>query len=1280
MPTAEEAAAANLAWRAVNLPSSVTSAEQAQAAQYSANYYNVERPAQQARDAAIQQTVIANRQMIDRQEGWNPSGAHTQEQLAAHYGNAELGRQAYSSEQDYYRANPSEAFQREINNANYQQNRIVSGNGSYRATGELKLNTTAGEGGYTGRAATYKAAYDRQVYGIGAPNNEQEYYRRNAIQAATERPGFTAPTTLGDTQTRQARAGYSAFAQAMGLQGVSVAPDYQFTGQFLEYQRQAAYATPTRRDETFYMNELQKWAQAPVEQASAYHDIGMESGKAIPANPYEYQADLAVEFLKGAPTKSSEYFSPVSGVMSRSLPGGEGLQQFAWREAVAVDRGARRQDMPGQVSFMTAVTKLGQATGQYGPYGRLYGGPEYPGAEWSPAKSSAFPADKITWDGVDTSGRLRGSGIVGGTGVTESTGVLPLPYKSTSTPSAATVSAQNEYKPSGFLGLGGLIPEIPTIEQYRAYSINRGSQLRTDPVGAVVQLASDEFGAPVSLVQGVASRLSFGMSEYIPGMKATPIVEGAGSTKSVKTESFELPITREISTSNLPTSSKISGGNQTITELGTWLDTNYEKVDRTNPSAVKEYNDRADLFKQMQIQNPVFVTVTGGTKETVTEKGGTRIVTTETGADSQKVYASEWDKFVEGSGRVGRWLTGETEAKQKAYFETIKNEEGLAGEAKRGLFYIGTEVINKPAELAPAAITGAMFAGAAGMAPSFLAEVGAGSGITARGAQFLSTPGGASLARAATVGVFGSAYVYGVTNKFTATPEETKENIYRSTPALVAMYGGAGGFNQLPETVRSAGRFADRQFSIPMNNEAGTLEGFRTREPIKTIDLRETIDLSNAKVVEPAKARKYEVDLTNAPTREYVSPAKQTTNTAPVRVMAEPYSPFAEGVVREGKVTQSPNIRTGGGGTRGTGQVLEQIPEIDVRPEINLADARIKADVGLASKGQATGGIKTSRTLEQRNFKVGDPFKAQRRGTVSKGLTARERGTGNIPESWKVMGEVPAIEQGPVNVVLGDIEYGPVNVVKGDTVLMPTRATLNEYKAEQLRKAEVRQPIWVGYKFEPRKIPEVNRAYQTEKPEKTSVPVVYPIFIEHTPITEYPPQSRSIEIVRQKPEVITNIGIPYQKTTEKVIPYSRTTEKVTPYSRTTTTEKTIPKTSELVKEYPYEKITETPKPYERIIPVDPIPVVPIVGIPLGSLGSGSGGGGGGGHRGRRRRKVELFSFEMAEDTPIPTRFGLGGQVTEFVPGTRGLAINILKRSDIAPNRLFEMGGKSSDHL
>lgn len=391
-----------------------------------------------------------------------------------------------------------------------------------------------------------------------------------------------------------------------------------------------------------------------------------------------------------------------------------------------------------------------------------------------------------------TGGSTKGSGMVGGEPVV--TGELPAPFKSTSEPSAATVSAQNEYKSSGFLGLGGLLPTLPSAEQWKAYATASKSR----PLDAAIEAQASFIEPVASTVGGVASRLSLGATEIL--YKPEPITVKIGSSQFSKSETFDLPTTRTTEISNLPVSTKVTGGNQTISDLGNWLVGSKDSIDRTNATAVGEYNTKQDLFTRMQAQNPILVTTSSGEKTVTTETGGTRTVTATGGETANKTYASEWDKFVEGSGRVIRYVTGETLAKQEAYKTTLAGDTSIEGEANRALFTIGTTVINKPAELAPAAITGYALAGLGNEIPAALAVIGEGTGYAGSAARFLLTPGGTSLAKAGALATFGGLYTYDVTDKLTATPEQTKTNIYASVPTLAAMYGGAGGLNWLGET------------------------------------------------------------------------------------------------------------------------------------------------------------------------------------------------------------------------------------------------------------------------------------------------------------------------------------------------------------------------------------------------------------------------------------------------------------------------------------------------
>jgi len=237
--------------------------------------------------------------------------------------------------------------------------------------------------------------------------------RQQALINVESRPGYTAD--LGDRFTKAAVAATS----SLRSMGYNVATPDQMTGRVLEAQRQSALETPGRTDERYYENQLEKWAQNMVEKSSAYHDVGMASGVPIAANPFEYQGDLAVEFLKGAPTKASERFSPVSGEMSQYLPG-EGLQQYAWRDALKNEAlpSAELGTSIGGVSFAGAVKYLGSKEGQYGPYGVLAGAPKY---------TATSPDRLIGGKVVAAEGRVLGTGPD-----VEFAG--PAPFKSTPTP------------------------------------------------------------------------------------------------------------------------------------------------------------------------------------------------------------------------------------------------------------------------------------------------------------------------------------------------------------------------------------------------------------------------------------------------------------------------------------------------------------------------------------------------------------------------------------------------------------------------------------------------------------------------------------------------------------------------------------------------------------------------------------------------------------------------------------------------------------------------------
>lgn len=261
--------------------------------------------------------------------------------------------------------------------------------------------------------------------------------------------GLSPQQTIGDSKTQAYERNLAAMARSLEMAGMPVPTalqtEYGRTGLALEYQRQRATPTGSEvstREAQYYIGEMQKWAQRPVEQSAEYHYLGKSLGIPVPANPYEYQADLGVELMKGLPTKSSAFFSPVSGELASVLPYGAGLQDIAWYTA-------KTGEVP-RVSFMGAVGKVAAAEGQYGPYGTLYGGPSYigtPSSEglrkqadfvWTPAlEQSAIAAVSggATVKGGVTRVATRDRWLSSGPDVTISgvdESALPKPYLSRS--------------------------------------------------------------------------------------------------------------------------------------------------------------------------------------------------------------------------------------------------------------------------------------------------------------------------------------------------------------------------------------------------------------------------------------------------------------------------------------------------------------------------------------------------------------------------------------------------------------------------------------------------------------------------------------------------------------------------------------------------------------------------------------------------------------------------------------------------------------------------------
>lgn len=265
---------------------------------------------------------------------------------------------------------------------------------------------------YSGTMSQRRAAAEQNIRvenQIRQQNINPNSFQAEAIRQAANRPGYYGNT--GDSVSAAAAAGLT----MMSLFGMAD-PRYARSPEYaeataMEMLRQHYDAGGRTRQAQYYSNELQKTVSRPIERASAYHNLGMAAGIPVPANPWEFQSDMAVEFLKGQPQKSSESFSPVSGLMSGSLPGaGYGLQMWSWDVALNRDRPQKYAAAPA-VSFAPALSALYATENKFGPYGSLFGGDRYVGSPSSEGirKQPGFVFTPAARRNVDAAIRLAES-------------------------------------------------------------------------------------------------------------------------------------------------------------------------------------------------------------------------------------------------------------------------------------------------------------------------------------------------------------------------------------------------------------------------------------------------------------------------------------------------------------------------------------------------------------------------------------------------------------------------------------------------------------------------------------------------------------------------------------------------------------------------------------------------------------------------------------------------------------------------------------------------------
>lgn len=212
----------------------------------------------------------------------------------------------------------------------------------------------------------------------------------------------------------------------------------------LEAQKQAAQARGDINAVFDIQNREQQAAQNLNEWSRAYHEAGKQMGIPVAANPYEFGGDVAVELLKGTPTRSAETFSPVSGDLLGILPGyktaagqqaGLGLQQDAWN--AALNRYAGKNPTFQDFSLAAGYLAEKATQGYQGPYGDLYGGQNFKGTVINRPLGEGVGGPRMLISSYEapTSGNLVGSKMVAGQATVTAPGAeLPAPFLSVSAP------------------------------------------------------------------------------------------------------------------------------------------------------------------------------------------------------------------------------------------------------------------------------------------------------------------------------------------------------------------------------------------------------------------------------------------------------------------------------------------------------------------------------------------------------------------------------------------------------------------------------------------------------------------------------------------------------------------------------------------------------------------------------------------------------------------------------------------------------------------------------
>jgi hypothetical protein len=980
-------------------------------------------------------------------------------------------------------------------------------------------------------------------------------YEQQAINEAPLRPGFTEAANLGDTRTQMAVQGVSILRSF----GMNVASEAVMMGRTLEGQRQAAFKTPGQTDDRYYSGELQKWVENKVELSSTYHHIGMKVGIPIPANRFEYQGDLAVELLKGAPRKDSEMFSPVSGEMAPYLPQfegrGEGIQDYAWRLSEYGTRGA------GEVSYSPGIEKLLSSEGQYGPYGVLWGArKEGSNPSVIEARGISVSEDYVPFKGAS----IRGGGVVAEVGTR-----------------IDATSPQNVE----VLMAGGALPKPFTSGGVTSTPVKTGAVTLEEMMGNRAEYSG-----------GLLGQLAF-------GEKAPDVIKGfVGSV-------IDYPLSIVGFT---PMKDRMQTTDQTLTQFRS------DKL-AMNAKTPEEYN----AFLQSSFKQGVLVS--DPTTGTYIEN------------PSLTYEYGEYSKWGVGAGNVVKNKLGFSDAQLETYRMRVEQKNGIENIPEKIVFGTGYILSTHPEKIITAYGGGAaLLVGGEVIAGGYEAT-----GVAAAAGRFaLAHPTTAAIMGGAVrygvpAALIGSTY-YGASEGFTASPERTTVNIGMMVPEAGGLAYGFGSA-RLGMNMANRGYFGyvtgeKPSFSLrDIRTKYATEPRVKATLPVKTFDLRPTVDLSAIEPRTPARARKYEIDLGGLSTERTYTPRTipAPTQAAP---QTKPYEPFitkpgSKLGYKEPARSISISIPT-----------ESEMSALKFKSDIKTLDLREVADMNAAqlhiSDAYAAGNIKTSLSLETRRLKLGSAYQETRRGTVSKMRPGSQYS--GISESSKALGEL-TVEQAIQSPMQSTKNIGAIDLMEEQRAITRAKFAPMPRVAERASPLSVNIPLQKrGYLSQPTSRntgiasmkPSTTTGSPTITPQmintpaQTKKPFVQPTF---APKTRYPEKPTAVTKTPEKP-FVPKFTPDITKVPEK--PYVPFTEK------TKTPVITTP-------EKPYVPFREPPP--DPVFPKKPIPPEPIIPIGGGGWAPPFGGGRGSPQRGYGIRSA-VATHSVGADL-------LGASRGSFVPMT-----------------------------